>query len=564
LRRLIAAGLVLAVASVTLTACASETGVARTTVDGDGFSVSLDGVTAHGGAGVAPGGTAVALSQTDHRFPEDIQDQVLPLADPIELALEGGLQPATPITVSFEINPVEISQDEWAVPETVLLLTESREGGLDLIPATLDGTELTAVTDHLSWFQPIQFDLESVVDGARDLLLQSLGIEYPEPECSGATASADGLEYSIGSAWAAWPCISADGDRLTVDIHPNTAIPFRLKSTPASEGQTHPGLDKEGVLLAVLSRLIEGPLASGSLMAAGARVTFTFDAAAPPTSISLRQDPAMLIAAVLLTVLDTLLPKWGSGFVLTGSLDELECLGDVVETGLGAKPNVATVAKFVGAFFSCAGVLVADAAALPVRFLFTLVAAVPALFSSAFIGLINEFTGQGNLRIPVTGKPAEGTWTVGFTHIGPVEIGETIESLSGRFPGLSAEDVSGGLGMCGGGWWDEGSAWQGLNVLAESQGFFGPVDTVGLGMYPPPAQHAYTGLGIGIGSSREAVLTAYPGARESPHVYVQGGSYIDVENGSGFAMRFGTDAGGRVEQVNVGRIPQVYWVEGCL
>ena len=71
--------------------------------------------------------------------------------------------------------------------------------------------------------------------------------------------------------------------------------------------------------------------------------------------------------------------------------------------------------------------------------------------------------------------------------------------------------------------------------------------------------------GIGFGSSRAQVDGAFPGFRESPHHYVEGGKYLTApgaEKGD-VAVRFELDAAGKVTAMHVGTMPVLGYVEGC-
>ena len=71
--------------------------------------------------------------------------------------------------------------------------------------------------------------------------------------------------------------------------------------------------------------------------------------------------------------------------------------------------------------------------------------------------------------------------------------------------------------------------------------------------------------GIGSGSTRAQVDGAFPGFRETPHHYVEGGIYLTApgaEKGA-VAVRFELDAAGKVTAMHVGTMPVLGYVEGC-
>ena len=71
--------------------------------------------------------------------------------------------------------------------------------------------------------------------------------------------------------------------------------------------------------------------------------------------------------------------------------------------------------------------------------------------------------------------------------------------------------------------------------------------------------------GIGFGSSRAQVDDAFPGFRQEPHKYVEGGKYLaapGAENGN-VAVRFELDPAGKVTAMHVGTMPVLGYIEGC-
>lgn len=74
-----------------------------------------------------------------------------------------------------------------------------------------------------------------------------------------------------------------------------------------------------------------------------------------------------------------------------------------------------------------------------------------------------------------------------------------------------------------------------------------------------------TAEGIGSGSTRAQVDGAFPGLRETPHHYVEGGKYLTApgaEKGD-VAVRFELDAAGKVTAMHTGTMPVLGYVEGC-
>lgn len=114
-----------------------------------------------------------------------------------------------------------------------------------------------------------------------------------------------------------------------------------------------------------------------------------------------------------------------------------------------------------------------------------------------------------------------------------------------------------------------GPAAHGVWVLT-TRGRKGPVERFSvmtqMGVRIDARRTPRTAAGIGIGSTRAQVLTAYRGrVKQSAHEYTSG-QYLDVAGprGSGTALRFETDHRGRVVAMHSGKVPQVFYIENCL
>lgn len=69
--------------------------------------------------------------------------------------------------------------------------------------------------------------------------------------------------------------------------------------------------------------------------------------------------------------------------------------------------------------------------------------------------------------------------------------------------------------------------------------------------------------GVGVGSTEQEVLAAFPGFRSTPHKYVSApGKYL-TQPGNDPRLRFELGENGRVSLVHVGMMPELGYVEGC-
>lgn len=69
--------------------------------------------------------------------------------------------------------------------------------------------------------------------------------------------------------------------------------------------------------------------------------------------------------------------------------------------------------------------------------------------------------------------------------------------------------------------------------------------------------------GIGVGSTEDAVLAAFPGFQSESHKYVGGRAKYLTQPGSDPRLRFEIGEDGRVSDIHVGENPQLSYVEGC-
>lgn len=69
--------------------------------------------------------------------------------------------------------------------------------------------------------------------------------------------------------------------------------------------------------------------------------------------------------------------------------------------------------------------------------------------------------------------------------------------------------------------------------------------------------------GIGVGSTENEVLAAFPGFVSSPHKYVEAPAKYLQQPGKDPRLRFEIDAEGKVSAIHVGMRPQLEYVEGC-
>lgn len=568
MRKVIASIALSAFALTALVACSPPAQRITTTVGTDGFTISIGGVTATGDGGVAASGTVVTLEVSDQATGAELADVISPIGESISLTLGEGLQPATPIELRFD--GVALKSDaggEKAAQSVPLIVTESADGTIGLIEATQDGEQLVATTDHLTFFQPIRFDWNAALQSASDLLLESLGLQYPKPECVDKKATAsNGIEYSVSHTGVTWPCISAEGDTITVDLFAATHMPYRALSSPQVTGATVPSADGQGILMTLANKWVPSP-GGGTVMGGGAGARFTFDASNPPQYFDLRQDALMLIGSVLLNLLGVILNPLGGGAEFMQKVGQLDCLSGIVGAGTSPKADASTAAAIFKTTLACVGTL-SGAAAYPIRLALGLIGAVPVLFTGVVMGLVNEVSGKGGERISIESHVAP--WSISFDGIGPFKVGSTtwgeVEAKKG-FTGTVLDDQPPAV-CAAGGWQDSNTIFDGVSLLADDPDSSAPgtLDVVGINSWSrtgvAATVPASTDKGVKLGTSEQDVRKGYPGITPVPHQLSAEHLQYRIENGNNRAIVI-TVTNGSVSDISVGNMPEIYYPEGC-
>lgn len=372
---------------------------AQEVMDGKDVTLTLPGVTITIPGAAAPEGvTAKAVVASGPAAPEG----TLAMSSGVEITLDGR-QPTASLTVTFDVDPTLLASSP-ELRETMAV--RSTQGGQ---PVVLTGRyddathRFTVQTPHLSWFQVWGFDLGSIVEEARDAVMTGLGLEHPEPDCTGDPVTVQGATVSAVSPPVAWVCVAAEGDDAVVTIHPNSAIPYRVTSAQAKEIVTDPASANvmDATMIAVARQLLLLDAASGAVSSTStARVLY---AGAPhDASIVLDQYPALLLLSILARTTETISEVTGRGVALTALVDGVDCLGDVMTVAPpGAALDGERIGAFVRAFFGCVGTVGGDTLSAAGKVILSVAAAAPAFLVSSLLGIVNELTGEANATVAV-------------------------------------------------------------------------------------------------------------------------------------------------------------------
>lgn len=375
------------------------------TVAADGGEVSVDGVTVTVPPGSAPNGSKLSL---------DLVDEAMPHTGPttgvhavsrqgIEIELDAGsTQPTKPIRLTQTLDPAAaVRSDGKVVDDSFLLIIRSADGRLDAVEADWDekASRVSALLPHLSvgWFA--QLDVGKLMSEVRQSILQSLNLEYPEPACVGDSVSLPGGTYSAVQPSQAWVCLRRSDDGLLVRVEPNSALPFKIRTRPASRGwQTAEVAAGSALLAALLGRSEDRYTAAG----VGAEFQFT---GSPTVRMEFRQDPPIQLVQILVKVVEVVVGP----IKALKKLGELECFGGVLSAA-GSASAASQVAATVKAFFPC----VASAIDLtpPAAIILAILGSGPQLLVSSVVGILNELAGTAHFAVDlapesVPTKPTE-------------------------------------------------------------------------------------------------------------------------------------------------------------
>ncbi|NLA30102.1 MAG: hypothetical protein GX875_10725, partial [Propionibacterium sp.] len=352
--------------------------------------------------GVAPAGTkaSVELKPRDDSSPE----HTVSASDVVEVSLDGGLQPAAPVTISIPVDVV--GADKATVAEEYLLFGSSQAGDAEesFFTGSFDAASGTysMTVDHFSRFMVLGVDIGEVLAEVRTGIMQGIGLELPAPECVGAPATVGRTSYEAGSEQGAYFCLDEDRGSLVVTVYPAVAMPYLITSTPPTDARTAvdeispatAGVVAMARALGLIDTGREGGLFPGST------VTYRFDGAPQSVQFDLDQYPVLLLMVILAKTLDVI------GVASIDELDGLACLADLADSNSALADGIdgQSVGAFSKSFFSCAATF-GDLTPFG-KVVIAAIGTAPALLVSSVVGLVNEVSGNSHQRFELDVAPA--------------------------------------------------------------------------------------------------------------------------------------------------------------
>lgn len=472
-------------------------------IESGGSTLTLGGIEVTLPEDVAAVGTEVRLSLEEQT---GVGDAAIAVSDGISIELGDGQQPSAPITLAF---PIDADATDTGGSAANVFVRSTSGGEVDLHQGTYDPAagNYTVEVDHLSLFQAWTFDLNKLFAEVRTAVLQGMGLEFPRPDCVGQAVEVGGKTYSLIQPPQSWVCLEGESTGLVARVYPNSGIPFVIESTGSAQAVTVPSdLTITGSSLVVIANALGFIDGNRAAVMPGTTAEMRFTGAPGSATLTLQQFPALLLMSILATTIDTALNVLGISFVLTDSLEGLDCLADVADiAGPGMGLNGETVGGIAAAFFDCVGPMMGEALGAKGAIILAIVGAAPGFLVSSVLGIINELTGLDkatvSLDVAMPAVPSE--WLLTGNGVGPYRIGADAGELISS--GLIVE------AYCGP---EPAPEWVDLGLLLD----VGPDDRIfrlWVAHYGDDSRlgKLQTEAGIGLGSTLGSVRSAYPSLR---------------------------------------------------
>lgn len=209
-------------------------------VEDDGFILELDGVTVSGDAAVAPAGTSITARLVTQDIPEAVDEFAEPIGTGVEVTLGDGMQPASPLTITFAPNEVAgwyetTSDSDDVLP--VVLASKVEAPGVEFADAHVQADGSVVVNaDHLSWFQPVRASVTEFAGWVVEQADIGMQVRSEMPACHAASSSETGWEFSDIPEQILWPCVSVSGSRVDATITLNSTGVWVISSQQAIPG----------------------------------------------------------------------------------------------------------------------------------------------------------------------------------------------------------------------------------------------------------------------------------------------------------------------------------------
>jgi hypothetical protein len=334
----------------------------------------------------------------------------------VNVALPGGVQPASPVTLSFSFNgKTPPRSDHDVVPAVAAVAEGSTE--TEVLPSHWDPatSTLTAQTQHFSLSFPVSVDLGALARQFGDAVNGFLGLSTDPPSCVGQALTVDDTTYTLDpdSVPAAWPCLSNTGGKIGVDLASRSPNAWVVRSDPAI---TDMGVELSPDVGYAISQtayhtIFAAVVGNGTLLLPGSSTHLRFDASDPPQRIGLRTDPGAMLLNGLLVGLHALFPN-AALLEIPGMVDCLK----TTQPKLSTAPSTASIGADTHSLINCitsvtqtlstkpssaTAVAIGTIAAKSLGAVLSLGPDISTQLAASLSGLVGEFTGANTQTINV-------------------------------------------------------------------------------------------------------------------------------------------------------------------
>lgn len=359
-------------------------------VGAEGFTVDAGEVIVSAAGEVAPEGTSIDVATSQASLPAQAEGFAETVGSRVDVSLDGGsLQPASPITLEFRIDPGPSSGDF-----AVLAEDQTTGSGMALLESTWDESRgvLTATTEHLSWFMPVLVDAKRFTDSILEQMTLALGLETSAPGCFDAPSELDVSIVGDGDQ-VAWPCATATSSGVAWSLQSNSPLVWQVLTKPVADFEPQGSLKASGVLtLLAANRLIDVEAIKGdAVVIPGGTLKGTMSGSAP-FQIDLDVEPGLSQVATIALGLGLFVPE-----AVMKRIDGTACFADILE-----RVTTPPSAAFLSTILSCFAGLVGG----KVGSLLSIVTSAPSLFLAQLQGIVREVSGTSTVQFWIAASNA--------------------------------------------------------------------------------------------------------------------------------------------------------------
>ncbi|WIM89094.1 hypothetical protein PT015_06415 [Candidatus Mycobacterium wuenschmannii] len=244
----------------------------------------------------ASGSVTIAPSSQD---PPKAQSYLAIAAPGATVELPGGKQPSGPLTLTYDFHGKPLPFKPGQLPAVVALSEGTTEP--EVLPSHWDSERqiLTAQTTHLSGFFPFTIDVNALGRQVTQALNGYLGLSSPQPACVGKALVVDDTTYTLDPTTvpAAWPCLSRNGNDVSVDLVSNSPLGWVVRSRPVStnQGPEFAPDVSQWIDSAFYQTVFAPSVGDGTVLLPGGTTHLQFGLTSPPELIGLRADPGVTL-----------------------------------------------------------------------------------------------------------------------------------------------------------------------------------------------------------------------------------------------------------------------------